>query len=69
MITVPAHFSDPQRRAVRAAALLADVAVLDLIEEPIAAALHYGVNHTAHHQVLAVVRWGGGTFDATVMSR
>ena len=33
VITVPAHFSDPQRKAVLAAALMADVPVLGLVEE------------------------------------
>src|SRR5207244_1222269 len=38
VISVPAHFSDPQRRAVLAAASLAEIPVLGLIEEPVAAA-------------------------------
>lgn len=68
VITVPAHFSDPQRKAVLAAAMMADVPVLGLVEEPVAAALHYGVQHASHDQVLLVYDWGGGTFDATVLS-
>jgi molecular chaperone DnaK len=42
VITVPAHFNDLQRKAVIAAAAMADVPVLGLVEEPVAAALHYG---------------------------
>jgi molecular chaperone DnaK len=68
VITVPAHFNDPQRKAVLAAAMIADIPVLGLVEEPVAAALHYGVSRAGHDQVLLVYDWGGGTFDATVLS-
>lgn len=68
VITVPAHFNDPQRKSVLSAALLADIPVLGLVEEPVAAALHYGVTHAAHEQVLLVYDFGGGTFDATALS-
>lgn len=67
-VTVPAHFNDRQRKAVKAAALLADLPLLGLVDEPVAAALHYGVSHSAHERVLLVFDWGGGTFDATVLS-
>jgi molecular chaperone DnaK (HSP70) len=68
VITVPAHFNDPQRKAVIAAAELAEVPVLDLLEEPVAAALHYGVANASVDEVIAVYDFGGGTFDGTVMS-
>src|SRR5688572_16623584 len=68
VVTVPAHFSDPQRRAVLAAATLADISVLGLVEEPVAAALHYGVTAGVQDQVMLVYDFGGGTFDATAMS-
>jgi molecular chaperone DnaK (HSP70) len=68
VITVPAHFNDPQRKSVLAAATLADIEVMGLVEEPVAAALHYGVVGGVHDQVLLVYDFGGGTFDATAMS-
>ena len=68
VITVPAHFTDPQRKAVLAAATLADIPVLGLVEEPVAAALHYGVTAGLQDQVMLVYDFGGGTFDATAMS-
>jgi molecular chaperone DnaK len=68
VITVPAHFNDVQRKAVIAAASLADLPVLGLIEEPVAAAIHYGVQHASTEQILLVYDFGGGTFDATVLS-
>ena len=68
VITVPAHFNDLQRKGVLAAAGLAELPVLGLLEEPVAAALHYGISQGAQDQVLLVYDLGGGTFDATVLS-
>lgn len=68
VISVPAHFNDLQRKAVAAAASLADLPLMDLIDEPVAAALHYGVAGRAHGEVLLAYDFGGGTFDATVLS-
>ena len=48
--------------------MLADIAVLGLVEEPVAAAIHYGITAAAHNQVLLVYDFGGGTFDATALS-
>jgi len=68
VITIPAHFNDLQRKAVYAAAALAEIPVLGLLEEPIAAALHYGVASGSRNQTLMVYDLGGGTFDATVLA-
>lgn len=68
VVTVPAHFNDVQRKGVLAAAGLAELPVLGLLEEPVAAALHYGISQGAHDQVILVYDLGGGTFDATVLS-
>ncbi|MCL4819325.1 MAG: Hsp70 family protein [Vicinamibacteria bacterium] len=68
VITVPAHFSDPQRRAVLSAAAIADLPVLGLLEEPVAAALHYGIATRQQNAVFLVYDFGGGTFDATALS-
>jgi molecular chaperone DnaK len=68
VITVPAHFNDLQRRAVLSAAHLAEIPVLGLVEEPVAAALHYGITHQRDGQIILVYDLGGGTFDATVLS-
>lgn len=67
VITVPAHFNDRQRRSVLAAAALADIDVLGLLEEPVAAAMHYGVTRQVHDQVVLVYDLGGGTFDVSVV--
>jgi molecular chaperone DnaK (HSP70) len=45
IITVPAHFTDQQKNAVRSAAKLAGIEIPRIINEPTAAALCYGVGH------------------------
>ena len=44
VITVPAHFTQHERRALYSAADIANLRVLSLIEENTAAALHYGID-------------------------
>lgn len=69
VITVPAHFNDTQRRAIIYAAHLADIPLLEMIDEPIAAAIHYGLHaNTEKERVLFVYDFGGGTFDATILT-
>lgn len=68
VITVPAHFDDAQRKCVLNAAALADIPVLGLVEEPVAAALHYTVSQKIYDKVVLVYDLGGGTFDSTLLS-
>ena len=44
VITVPAYFNDSQRQATKNAAILANIDVLNVINEPTAASLAYGLN-------------------------
>jgi molecular chaperone DnaK len=67
ILAVPAHFDDLQRQATRDAARLAGLSLLDVIEEPLAAATHYGAHTLTPGQTLLVYDLGGGTFDATVL--
>ncbi|HAP43185.1 MAG TPA: hypothetical protein DD477_00915 [Spirochaetaceae bacterium] len=70
VITVPARFSDPQRRAVRAAASLAGLKTARILNEPTAAALAKSwasIKDVVSGRVL-VYDFGGGTFDVTVLS-
>jgi molecular chaperone DnaK len=67
LITVPANFTDVQRKATLGAAALAGLTHVSLIEEPIAAAAHYGHSRRDAEQTLLVYDFGGGTFDATVL--
>ncbi|MFG1641276.1 Hsp70 family protein [Amycolatopsis sp. NPDC049252] len=66
VITVPAYFGVREREATFQAARLAGIEVLELLAEPVAAALHYGVAARPGSTVL-VYDLGGGTFDTTVL--
>lgn len=66
VITVPAYFTDTQRKATKNAGTIAGLEVLRVINEPTAAALSYGVD-TSQDGVIAVYDLGGGTFDVSVL--
>jgi molecular chaperone DnaK (HSP70) len=69
VITVPADFGVAEREATRRAGQLAGLNVLDLLAEPIAAALNYqaltGSGSGRRH--ILVYDLGGGTFDTSVI--
>ena len=67
VITVPAYFGVAEREATRRAGELARLNVLNVIQEPIAAALHYEAELAARNQTILVFDLGGGTFDTTVI--
>ncbi len=67
VISVPAHFTDVQRKATKLAGEYAGLEVLRLINEPTAAAFAYGYRKATDFK-LAVYDLGGGTFDITVMT-
>jgi molecular chaperone HscC len=67
VITVPAYFSDAQRKATRAAGQLAGLKVERLLNEPTAAALAYGVHLRDQETKFLVFDLGGGTFDVSVL--
>jgi molecular chaperone HscC len=67
VITVPAYFSDAQRKATRAAGQLAGLKVERLLNEPTAAALAYGMHLRDSETKFLVFDLGGGTFDVSVL--
>jgi len=67
VITVPAYFSDTQRRATVEAGVLAGIKVERIINEPTAAALDYGLEHMRECQNILIYDLGGGTLDVTVL--
>jgi molecular chaperone DnaK (HSP70) len=67
VISVPAHFTDVQRRSTKLAAEYAGLEVVRLINEPTAAAFAYGYRK-GENFTLAVYDLGGGTFDITIMT-
>ncbi len=67
VITVPAYFSDGQRKATRAAGELAGLKVERLLNEPTAAALAYGLQEPGEERKILVLDLGGGTFDVSIL--
>ncbi|MCY1221823.1 Chaperone protein HscC [compost metagenome] len=67
VITVPAYFSDAQRKATRAAGELAGLKVDRLLNEPTAAALAYGMHDMGAETRFLVFDLGGGTFDVSIL--
>ena len=75
VITVPAYFDEPRRKATQDAGELAGIQVLDILNEPTAAAISYGVQQgfvkldgeAISSEVVLVYDLGGGTFDVTLM--
>src|SRR6266568_9640644 len=68
VITVPAYFGVLEREATRKAGAIAGLNVLDVLAEPVAAALAYQAlgKHTGVRHIF-VYDLGGGTFDTTVI--
>jgi molecular chaperone DnaK len=81
VITVPAYFDDTRRKATKDAGRIAGLNVLDILDEPTAAALaysfqtgqHTGSSVSAHgslpikEETVLVYDMGGGTFDVTAV--
>ncbi|MFA5561210.1 MAG: molecular chaperone DnaK [Eubacteriales bacterium] len=67
VITVPAYFTDAQRKATKDAGTIAGLKVERILNEPTAAALAYGMHRQAD-QTIMVYDLGGGTFDVSVLS-
>jgi molecular chaperone DnaK len=68
VITVPHYFGEPERAATRSAGEIAGLDVLQIINEPTAAAIAHGIDGGDDDGGrLLVFDLGGGTFDVTVM--
>lgn len=67
VITVPAYFNDRQRSATENAGIIAGLNVCQILNEPISAAISYGVDKVGKNQTVFVFDLGGGTLDVTVM--
>jgi len=78
VITVPAYYDDTRRKATKDAGRIAGLDVLDILDEPTAAALAYSFqNRTGfqeqepddfnQQQTVLVYDLGGGTFDVTLV--
>ncbi|MGV0927485.1 MULTISPECIES: Hsp70 family protein [unclassified Empedobacter] len=67
VITVPAAFGNNQKEATREAAKLAGFNHIELLQEPVAAAMAYGLDSKKKDGFWLVYDFGGGTFDAALL--
>src|SRR5205807_1912581 len=80
VITVPAYFDDTRRKATKDAGRIAGLEVLDILDEPTAAALAYSFQPPRdaaafdlvqglpdQQRTVLVYDLGGGTFDVTLV--
>jgi molecular chaperone DnaK len=67
VITVPAAFLNNQKDATREAAKLAGFDHIELLQEPVAAAMAYGIDTDKKDGFWFVFDFGGGTFDAALL--
>ncbi|KAA1261956.1 Chaperone protein DnaK [Rubripirellula obstinata] len=70
VVTVPAYFNEPKRRATLDAGKFAGLDVRAVINEPTAAAIAFGVDRVSRivgKQTVLVYDLGGGTFDVSVV--
>lgn len=68
VITCPAYFGMNEKEATKKAGEIAGLNVLNIINEPTAAAISYGVSGGSKEETVLVYDLGGGTFDITVMN-
>ncbi len=66
VICVPANFDDTKKKATKKAGELANLEVLHLLEEPVAAAYAYALEKE-RDQTILVYDLGGGTFDVSIL--
>lgn len=67
VITVPAMFDNNQKDATKRAAKLAGLDYFELIQEPVAASIAYGLESKVKDGYWLVFDFGGGTFDVALM--
>ena len=67
VVTVPAYFNDAQRQATIDAGKIAGLDVIEMPNEPTAAALYYAHSCQMKQGRVLVYDLGGGTFDASIV--
>ena len=68
VITIPAMFNDNQKAATKKAASLAGFSQVELLQEPIAAAMAYGIDEQVKDGKIIIFDFGGGTFDVCLVN-
>ncbi|KAG5868447.1 hypothetical protein JTB14_032563 [Gonioctena quinquepunctata] len=66
VVSIPAYFSNAQRKATKRAAEIAGLQLSKFITEPSAGALHYKQDKNTDSKLL-VFDWGGGTLDVSLI--
>jgi len=66
VITCPAYFGNEERAATKQAGIIAGLNVLNIVNEPTAAALNYCCREFKENRKIMVYDLGGGTFDITL---
>ncbi len=66
VITCPAYFGNEERDATKQAGIIAGLNVLNIVNEPTAAALNYCCREFKENRKIMVYDLGGGTFDITL---
>jgi molecular chaperone DnaK len=67
VLSVPANFDDAAKTATIEAAHIAGLKVAQLVNEPTAAALAFGIDHADIEEQILVFDFGGGTLDITIL--
>ncbi len=67
IVTIPAKFTINQKDATRKASELAGFEYCELLQEPIAASIAYGLNKKTEKGYWLVFDFGGGTFDVVLV--
>ena len=67
VITIPAKFKTDQIAATKRAATMAGIEHCELLQEPIAASMAYGLSSAKKDGMWLVFDFGGGTFDAALL--
>ena len=62
------YFNDAQRQATKDVGVIAGLNVACIINEPIAAAIAYGLDKKGGEKNVVVFYLGGGTFDVSVLT-
>ncbi len=68
VITIPAMFNDNQKSATQKSAELAGFSQVELLQEPIAAAMAYGLDEKVKDGQILIFDFGGGTFDVCLVN-
>ncbi len=67
VITCPAYFNAIEIENTKHAGEMAGFNIREIIKEPTAAAVYYGIENMRDGEIILVCDLGGGTFDATIL--